>query len=140
VKLIKNIGLLQPIQNDITNPLMNLIDHPWHDAVLKEVKIDRNDPGNNDTITMIVVWENGLKNTFVFKDVYYAKLDLNFGIIADECISDVEYLPKSDKDVIDFLQKWNKFVDDIDDLLFIEITTISTASSIRIFTREVLKK
>jgi hypothetical protein len=119
---------------------MNFIDHPWHDAVLKEVKIDRSDPGNNDTITMIVAWQNGLKNTFVFKDVYYAKLDLNFGIIADECISDVEYLSKSDKDVIDFLQKWNKFVDYIDDFLFIEITTISTASSIRIFSREVLKK
>lgn len=119
---------------------MNITEYPWHDAILKEIRIDRSNPGNDDTITMIVIWDTGVESTFSFKDVYYAKLNLNFGVIADECISDVIYLPKSSDDVVSFIRKWEKLVPDIGEILFVEIKTISTASSIRIFAKQIFEE
>jgi hypothetical protein len=117
---------------------MNFTEYPWHDAILKEIKIDRSNPGNNDVINMTIVWPTGIESTFCFKDVYYAKLNLNFGVIAEESISAVTNISMSDSDIVFFFQKWKGLIDNIEDLLFIEMLTISTGSEIRIFAKEVI--
>ena len=78
---------------------MNLIENFCHGAILKEMRIDRSNPGYNDIISVVIAWNTGLNNIFSFKDVYYASLHLNFGVIADEYISDVIYMPANDNDV-----------------------------------------
>ena len=128
---------IQDLNN--TKMTMNFIEFPWHDAILKEIKIDRSNPGINDMITLVVIWDTGSESIFYFKDVYYAKLDLNFGVIADECISEVRYLPTDDNDVVPFIRKWQSLVEDIANLFFIQIKTISTASSIRIFAKNIVE-
>lgn len=59
----------------------------WHDAVIKLIKIDRNQPGIEDSIELEVEWPDvEEKSKLVFEDVYFANMNLNFGIIADESI------------------------------------------------------
>ena len=119
---------------------MSLFDYPWHDAIIKEIHIDRSNPGNSDEIVMIIIWPDDKESTVRFTDVYYAQLSLNFGVIADECISDVDYISNEDKDVVTFLDTWRGVVDNLEKLLFIKITTRSTSSLIKIFARKMVIK
>jgi hypothetical protein len=122
---------------DLNKYLMNFIEYPWHDAILKEIRIDRSNPGYDDTITMIIIWDSGNESKIAFKNVYYAQLNLNFGVIADECISEVKYLAKHDEEVLFFIKKWELLIPNIKELFFLEIRTSSTGSCIRIFTKEI---
>jgi len=50
---------------------MDFNDFYWHDAVIKQVLIDRSNPGNEDTIAFEIEWpENRGRSTFIFEDVY----------------------------------------------------------------------
>jgi hypothetical protein len=133
---LASLSIETKLNNDLVMT-MNFIEYPWHDAILKEINIDRSNSGKDDVINIVIIWSTGLESSFSFKDVYYAQLNLNFGIIAEECISEVAFIPKSDIDVINFIHKWKHLVDDIENLMFIEIKTISTGSSIKIFARNV---
>lgn len=68
-------------------------DYEWHDAVLKDLHIDRSNPGHNDTISMDIVWPDETKSIIIFEDVYKAVIDMNFGFIALESI-DLAYISK----------------------------------------------
>ncbi|OMP76231.1 hypothetical protein [[Flexibacter] sp. ATCC 35208] len=77
----------------------------WHDSILKNIFIDRSDPGNVDTVEMTIDWYDEPESKIIFRDVYLFKATLNFGIIADETILNAEIAIQEDPDLINFYQK-----------------------------------
>lgn len=113
------------------NKDFNLLE--WHDATLNSINIDRSNAGLNDSIELHIVWPSGIENKLIFNDVYYANLSLNFGIIAEECISDANIIDDSNIDLVKIKEKWSKLYEGIKDLRGFEILTASTGSKIEIF-------
>jgi hypothetical protein len=103
----------------------------WHDAIILKIEIDRQNPGNNDTISMIVKWPNGSIYQILFEDVYWANLTLNFGVIANESIRSAHVLEDNDKDLISIYSKWGNMIGDMK-LIGYFINTNSTNSNIKI--------
>jgi hypothetical protein len=64
----------------------SLLELPWHDAILMDIKVDRRNPGNNDCVLMVIDWPNGGKSEIEFQDCYAASLVFNFGVLAEETI------------------------------------------------------
>ena len=91
-------------------------DFYWHDAVIKSVIIDRNDPGVVDEIWVDVVCptenEKGIIQRVVFESVFWVNLDLNFGHFGDN-VCNVDMLDSNDKDLVDFYSKWKGYRDNI---------------------------
>lgn len=46
---------------------MEFNNQEWHDSVIKNIIIDRNDSGKNDIIQIEIVWPNNVKNIISFK-------------------------------------------------------------------------
>ena len=67
---------------------MDFNDFYWHDSTLKSIHIDRSNPGHNDSIVLEIEWYDTGISRLIFQDVYKAKFDLNFGVIAQESILD----------------------------------------------------
>jgi len=109
----------------------------WHDALLKNIIIDRSDPGVLDNIEIIIKWTNGDSSKLIFREVYMANLDLNFGVIADECISHVNLIKKDDPMFSKLIKKWVNLYEGVLDLKGFEIKTITTNSTIRIFSKNI---
>lgn len=105
----------------------------WHDAILNFVSIDRTNAGYNDNIELIITWQSGRSSKLIFKDVYRADISMNFGVIAEEAIRDATILEKSDDDLLNIINKWQKHYENIINIHGFEITTISTSSRLRIF-------
>ena len=111
---------------------LNFEDFKWHDAVIKNITLNRSNPGRKDEIEIEIIWpDNDKMNIFVFEDVYWAKMDLNFGIVANENILQADLLPNDDEDLIRIYSKWNGFIDDIK-LNTYEILLNSTGGRIKI--------
>lgn len=81
-------------------------DYEWHDAVLKDLHIDRSNPGHNDTISMDIVWPDKTKSIIIFEDVYKAIMELNFGAIGTDCILEADIAPGNDKDLVALKDEW----------------------------------
>jgi len=114
---------------------MNFEDFNWHDAVIKNITVDRNNPGIKDEITLEIVWPNREERVhFVFESVYWAKMDLNFGIVAEENISQVHHLLNDDRDLIRFYSQWNGLMDDVK-LNVYELELSSTGGRIKIIAK-----
>jgi len=93
---------------------MNFNEYYWHDAVIKNVQIDRTNPGVNDTILLEIEWpKNKNKSNFIFEDVYWACLNLNFGVVCDETILSAELIDGEDADVDNFYIKWKGAMNDV---------------------------
>lgn len=105
----------------------------WHDAIIKSIVIDRNEAGIKDTIELNIFWPSETESKIIFKDVYFANLALNFGVIAEETIMDASIINSSDIDIIKIKNKWSKYFDGINNIHGFEILTASTVSSIRIY-------
>jgi len=89
-------------------------EYHWHDSIIKNIQIDRNNPGEADTILFEIEWpENNEKSFFTFEDVYWASFNLNFGIVSDETILHAQILDAQDKDLNIFYSKWKGKMDDI---------------------------
>ena len=93
---------------------MDFNDFYWNDAVIKNIQIDRDNPGIKDTILFEILWpeENG-NSTFIFEDVYWAEMKLNFGIVADETILNSIELDNNNQDLINFYSKWKGAMNDV---------------------------
>ncbi|WP_177730470.1 hypothetical protein [Flavobacterium inviolabile] len=114
---------------------MEFNEYDWHDAIIKNIKINRNNPGIRDEIEMEIVWpENKERVNFIFEDVYWAKMDLNFGIVSNENIAQAFLLQKSDDDLNNFYLKWNGHMDDIK-LNVYEVLLSSTGGKIKIIAK-----
>lgn len=114
---------------------MNFEDYYWHDAIIKNITINRNNPGVKDEILLEIVWPNNAERVnFIFENVYWAKLDLNFGIVADENIDQGRLLFGNDNDLSKFYSLWNGLMDDIK-LNVYEIALSSTGGRIKIIAK-----
>lgn len=119
---------------------MNFNDFNWHDAIVKNIKIDRSNPGYSDTITFEIEWPNEKKRSlFTFEDVYWISMNLNFGIVADDCILDAVELDENDKDLMKIYSKWKGTLDEIK-LNIYKIFLNSTASEIKIIAKNFIVK
>jgi hypothetical protein len=97
---------------EMTN--MDFNEYYWHDAVIKNIQIDRNNPGDKDTILFEIQWpQNNQKSFFIFEGVYWASFNLNFGIVADETILRAQLLDSQDGDLVNLYSKWKGAMDDI---------------------------
>lgn len=124
------------IQDLINKKIMrnkNFNELEWHDAILKKIIIDKDDNINSDTIEMYIIWPSGIENKLIFKDVYYANLSLNFGIIGEDTIREASLIESSDNDIINVKRVWEKHYEGINKIKGFKILTNSTASTIKIF-------
>lgn len=104
----------------------------WHDSVLLEIVINRENPGNCDTVLLKIRWADGKVNSIIFKDCYFLTANMNFGIIAEEAIFDAECVTKSE--TIDKIQeKWGALGVTLNGLKCYKIITASTNSSVEIY-------
>lgn len=70
---------------------------PWHDAALLDIDIDRSDPGNIDTVVIDVRSPDGGENRIIFSRCYFLDIKMNFGIIADEFVLQIEYATENEE-------------------------------------------
>jgi hypothetical protein len=109
----------------------NFNDFYWHDAEIKEIIIDRHNPGKRDEIQFNILFPDKRKVVlFIFEKVYYASFDLNFGIIADETILKASVLEKDD-DLDILYSRWKGSLDHVK-LNIYSIELNSTGGKIKI--------
>ncbi len=112
---------------------MNYNDYCWHDAIIRNIQIDRINPGIEDTIKFEIEWPEGKgKATFIFENVYWVNLDLNFGIIVAENIDESFVAENSDLDLVRVKGIWAKMLSIELDLQCYVIKTNSTGGTIKI--------
>lgn len=115
---------------------MNFNDFYWHDAIIKNILIDRNKPGILDEICFDLEWpEEKGKVIFVFEEVYWAMMNLNFGIVADETIFNAFVLDEDDKDLVNFYSKWKGGMNEVK-LNTYKINLNSTGGEIKIIAKK----
>ncbi|WP_232503191.1 hypothetical protein [Parachlamydia acanthamoebae] len=113
---------------------VNFDDLPWHDANLKDIHIDRSDPGNRDTVEILVEWPDGLISTIEFYDCYALKANMNFGIAANESIFTAQCLIDSDE--LNLIRNdWLSMGAKLESLKCFRINTNSTNSLIDVFAK-----
>lgn len=114
---------------------MNFNDFYWHDSVLLNISIDRRNPGICDTINLeIEIYEKG-NLQFIFEEVYWANLNLNFGIVAKENIFNASSTDKlEDSDLSAFYSKWDGLLDEMK-LSIYRINLNSTGGEIKIIAK-----
>ncbi len=105
----------------------------WHDSVIKNIKIDRNEPGKKDTIEFEIDWYDKGAGKLLFEDVYWVEMNLNFGIVAKESI-DFAFIDVSGDNLNPFYKRWGGLLNDIKLFCYI-IKTNSTGSEIKIIAK-----
>lgn len=111
----------------------NFNDLPWHDATLKYIYINREDPGTSDVIKLLIDWPDGSSSsTIEFCDCYSLHANMNFGIVADESILTAECVTDS-KELKSICQEWSKAGVNLEKLKCFKIITNSTNSIINIY-------
>lgn len=133
VNIQLEIGLGGQIKTKKTK--MDFNDLYWHDAIVKDIQIDRNNPGIKDIIRFDIEWpEKNGKTNFIFEDVYWAKINLNFGIVADETVLSATELEENDQDLQNLNAKWGEILKDVK-LKVYKINFNSTGSEIKIIAK-----
>ncbi|WP_354301246.1 hypothetical protein [Pedobacter sp. UYP1] len=110
---------------------MKFEDYYWHDSEIRNITIDRTNPGNKDTIVLEVDWTNKGLGQLVFENVYWASLNMNFGIVAVECIDFAYVADQNDIALNNIYSKWNGLINDVKLYCYV-IKTLSTESEIKI--------
>lgn len=114
---------------------MNFNDFYWHDAVIKNIQIDRKSPGVNDAIIFDIEWpEEKGKANFIFEEVYWASMNLNFGIVANETILSAYELEENDQDLRSLYSKWKGVLNDVK-LKGYKLSLNSTGTEIKIIAK-----
>lgn len=114
--------------------VMNFEELYWHDSVIRNIEIDRRDPGNIDTICFEIDWYDIGVNKLIFEDVYWARFTMNFGVVAEESIDDAFIASEDDVDVIKVRNIWGKYLSE--KLYCFVIKTASTGSEIKIIAKK----
>ncbi len=106
---------------------------PWHDANLQHIFIDRQNPGEQDIVKLLIHWPDDQgASTLEFYDCYFLNLNMNFGIIACESILKAECVDDSDELRI-FRKEWQSVGVNLDNLKCFKIITNSTNSTITVY-------
>ena len=121
---------------------MEFNDFEWHDSAIRNIKIDRNRPGEQDTIEFEIEFEDVLYR-IVFESVYRAVFQMDFGVIMEDETIYCAHQEGSENEMVQNLYKsWNGFYDHIP-LNYYEIETVPTGSKLQIvakgFTYEILR-
>jgi hypothetical protein len=106
----------------------------WHDAIIKNIQIDRNNPGNIDTIAIKILWPDNQLNDVIFEDVYWSRMTLGFGIVADECIYEAFITLNDDPDLVSFFSRWKGMITGLNCYV---VKTSSTGSEIKIIAKNI---
>lgn len=114
---------------------MNFNNIEWHDSVLKEIFIDRKDPGNNDVLVLSIEFQDKSLKNIIFEDVYWSSLNLNFGVIADETIFEAFTEGKENEDLKRIYTKWKGYINNVDLNIYI-FNLNSTGSSIKVIAKK----
>lgn len=85
---------------------MKFNEYPWHDAVVKSIHIDRSNSGYKDFILLEVVWPDDSCSSVIFQEVYFARLSMNFGIVAPEAILAAFEAPADDPELVKVRRTW----------------------------------
>lgn len=105
----------------------------WHDSVIKRIEIDRASPGIRDTIIFEIDWYDTGMGILVFEEVYWVRINMNFGVVSDESIYEAYESSKEDIDMIKFNETWRGLINV--DLSCYVIKTLSTGSEIKIIAK-----
>lgn len=114
---------------------MDFNDYNWHDSIIKNIVIDRNNPGTNDSILIEIIWPDNKENTICFNGVYRANFDMNFGIVCPENILNAYITSKDDRTMVDFFLRWKGLINDVNLNCYV-IDLNSTVGSIKIIAEE----
>lgn len=109
-------------------------DYSWHDASVEEIFIDRRNPGIEDIVNLKITWANGKTNLLIFKDVYWAKFNLNFGIVCNESILNAYSSSSEPAEIIELKSKWKGYLDDLNLHSYV-INLNSSGGEIRIISK-----
>ena len=113
---------------------MKFNDFNWHDSIIKDIRIDRSNPGIIDNIIFEITWpEQKNVTTLIFEEVYWASLEFNFGFIASESIL-TAYEENDSLDLVNLYSKWKGNLDDIK-LLFYQFELNTSGSCIKIIAK-----
>jgi hypothetical protein len=108
-------------------------DLPWHDAILRSIYVDRNNPGERDVVKLLINWpDEETTSNLEFGDCYGLTANMNFGVVASESILMAECVDDCDE-LRSMRQEWSNGGVNLDQLKCYKITTNSTNSSISIF-------
>ncbi len=116
--------------------MKNFNDFYWHDSEIRKIIIDRSNPGVDDTIIIEIRWYDRGLGTLIFENVYWSRLNMNFGVVACECIDDAFVSQENDTDLTNFYKNANPLSKDLKLFCYV-IKTISTNSEIKIIAKQV---
>lgn len=105
---------------------------PWHDAELLSINVDRSNAGNSDTVSLVVKWPDGNRNSIVFSDCYLLDAKMNFGVVAEESILEAICFDEGEK-ISEVKGKWQPLGVKLDSICCYRIITNSTNSQIDIY-------
>lgn len=115
------------------NVIMEFNQLYWHDSVIKRIGIDRSNPGKNDIIEFEIDWYDTGLGRLVFEEVYWFRIEMNLGVVADESIDDAYQTDKDDADLVKFNNNFGKFLEE--ELSCYVIRTSSTGSEMKIIAK-----
>jgi hypothetical protein len=104
----------------------------WHDAELKEVLIDRRQPGERDDVLLLIQWPDGRKQRLRFVECYGMMARMNFGIVATETFLKASCDPDAPA-LVELRERWLKMGTDLSRVVSFEMETNSTASLLQVF-------
>lgn len=113
---------------------MEFNDFCWHDSVIKNIVINRDEFREMDMVYFDIEWYDNGTNKLIFENVYQVKFNMNFGVIGPELISNA-YVSENDLDLINLYKIWNGLIDDIKLNCYI-IKTASTGSEMKILAKD----
>ena len=105
---------------------------PWHDAELKELLVDRREPGERDIVQLLVAWPQGGESMFVFHECYAMTANMNFGIVATERISNASLIT-DDQELFSIRELWRPLSVSLEELHCFRFEMSSTGSDIRVY-------
>jgi hypothetical protein len=111
---------------------MSKIHHlPWHESSLISVKVDRQNPGEQDIVEIAIRLLDDEVVFLRFRNCYLFEAKMNFGIVADESILSASV--RNNGKEIEFISNFF-FLGQVPiaPILALEINTISTGSKIKI--------
>ncbi len=115
---------------------MNFNDLYWHDTVIRGIKVNRDNPGIKDEIIFELIWaESGEEGLFIFEDVYWAQMTLNFGIVAEENILNAFQFTDDNTYLQNFYRNWKGVMDNVE-LSTFQIELNSTGGKIIIIAKK----
>ena len=117
-------------------------DFYWHDSTLLNIKIDREDGRNSDTVSLFVDWYDDGKKVMIFEDVYWAKINFNFRYAGKEVLDlgyiasadDADFVAYQDK-MEKWAKRWNIKWPSSEELNCYVIQTITSGSEIKIIAK-----